>query len=86
MAKDVNPTYRRMAYETGPVEGKLLYEDFSQINERCLCNRENIRQLQQPQVLDKQEVQRHQLDDNQVGCAKFKAGGLIFFCLERWLE
>ena len=34
---------------------------------------------------DKQEVQRQQLDTNQVGCAKFTAGGL-FSCLEHWLE
>ena len=29
MAKDVNPTYRRMAFETGPVKGKLLYDDLA---------------------------------------------------------
>ena len=29
MTKDVNPTYKRMAFETGPVKRKLLYDDLA---------------------------------------------------------
>ena len=29
MARDLNPTYRKMAYDSGPVKSKTLYDDLA---------------------------------------------------------
>lgn len=48
MAKDLNPTYRRIAYDNTPVKSKLLYEDLTKSMKEAYVTGKIVTQAKNP--------------------------------------